>query len=148
MKAPDHTYRFLYPKDVSGSTLETFYRKQSQTILGDTSFTINGVSKDRILVLSNIIVELIPGLGQSATRLLVLLSPPGGITFNIIVDDYPIVADLDRAFNWAGEVFCIGGGVETPILQFNCSFDAAGVNNIGTATVCGYVIPRGNVAPF
>jgi len=149
MRLPELCYRFLYPKDTSGPTfeldpmqLDTAAAAASQTI------TFTGPAKDRVFVLTNVQMDLTPGATQSAIRALLSGITPGGLAFNIVQESFLVDADERRQLNWQGEVMIGGSGVENTILTAIGQFSAGVASNALGVAVFGYVIPRGNIAPF
>jgi len=149
MRAPGITYRFNVPTDVAGPTLELFSRNANNA---DTAVSVAvnlpGVAKDRILFLTNIIMDLIPGATQAVTRASIVITTPAMLAFQISNDAFPVVADLRRGHLWTGDVAVGGGGVEVTTISMTGTFDAGVASNTVSVGVFGYVIPRGNIAPY
>jgi len=146
---PDIAYRFIYPKDTSGPTMELFAQNffESDT---DASIVINinGIPKDRALIISNVTMNGQPGAAQTIDRLTCAMFTHAGVGFNI-VDAFPLLAATERAaLNWAGEAWALGrGGAETTV-RFTAGFNAGvAINSLGVG-VSGFLVPRANLSVF
>lgn len=148
MLTPDLTYAYRQPKDVSGPTFEVMSRQgdESDTATGVT-FTLTGLPKDRMLVLSNVCILMIPGATQSVTALSVSATTPAGLVFDISRFNQA-AATGSRSHNWQGEVFLLGGGRGANLLTITATFDAGANSNRLIASIFGVVIPRANAGPF
>jgi len=149
MRLPELLYQLARSPASTGPLIELFARRRAQ---GDTSASVNapmtGAAKDRVLVLTNVSVDLNPGATQAVERVVISAITPGGLTFAIAQVGFVAVADLRTGFDWQGEVAVGGSGVDETSIIVDAVFDA-GVNlNTVVANVYGYVIPRGNIAPF
>lgn len=149
MLAPDLTYSFRQPKDTSGPTFEVFSRILDLTDTAASIInTLTDLPKDRLLVLANVSVLAIPGATQSLSNIIVSTTTAAGLTVEIVRETPVAVADQNRSLSWQGEVFVLGGGLDTIFLTVSGTF-SAGVNaNRILAGVHGVVIPRANASPF
>lgn len=149
MRAPEISYRFTTAVNTAGPTLELFSRSVT-VAAADNEFTadITGPGVDRILCLTNIAVEAIPGGALSVTRMRINAFTPGGLEFAIATDAVPAVASLRQELNWQGEVYIGGAGVTTRILAASVVFSANTSTNNIRISVFGFIIPKGNIAPY
>jgi len=149
MRAPDITYRFSLPIATSGPTLELFAKR---TAFSNTNANIvaniTGPAKDRIFVLTNLNLELIPGATQSVVRGRVDGRTPGGLVFSIANIHFAGTADERQEINWQGEIYIGGAGMDIEILLGAAQFSAGVASNTIEISAAGFVIPRGNVAPY
>ncbi len=149
MLAPDLTYSFRMPKDVSGPTFEILSRDAS---ISDTSttvtFTLDDLPKDRLLILSNIQVHANPGAAQGMDNIRAFGTTPAGQMFGIARLNEPVVAGLTRSLNWQGQVYIMGGGRGTNQVTIVGGFDSGVAANVITVGIHGLVIPRANAAAF
>lgn len=149
MRIPDIAYRFSTAVDTSGPTVELFSRFQSVSAsAAAVAVSILGIGMDRVLILTNIAVDLIPGATQGVLRLNVVANTPADLAFTITTEVFPGTADLRGAHVWDGEVMVGGGGVAEEIVNVAATFSAGVAANIAAVGLFGYVIPRGNVAPY
>lgn len=149
MRPPEITYRFSVPSDTAGPTLELYTRNLLVSASAASVTTpLNGPAKDRTLVLTNVSVQAVPGATQSADRMRISITTPGGAGVDLATFNPTAVADIRRDLNWTGEVMIGGAGMDNQIIEANCVFSAGVAANILVINVCGYVIPRGNIAPF
>jgi len=149
MRAPDITYRFSVPSDTGGPTLELYSRTLTVTASSaEFTATLTGPAKDRALIVTNLNVQAGPGATQSVTRLSLVGSTPAGASVAIETDMPTAVADIRRNLNWQGEVMIGGGGVANVILTASVVFSAGVAANFIVISAYGYVIPRGNIAPY
>lgn len=149
MFVPEISYRYIYPKDVAGPTFEILSRLIVTSIANATATAvIQGIPKDRILVLANVSVEIVPGATQAATAARVRAFTSAAAAFLIEHNVYPATADAIEVLNWTGSIFIPGRGEDETTVEVSAFFDA-GVNaNVTTVGVHGIVIPRGNSAAF
>jgi len=149
VRAPDITYRYAYPKDVASNTLEVLVRRFDTT---DTATTVFGrfanLSKDKILIITNISGQGLPGLTNSVTDISFTGFTAAGQNFAIAELRPVLVADLTHAHDWSGEVWIPGGGEGSIQLELSAAFDAGVAANRAIFGICGLIIPRGNVAQF
>jgi len=149
MRVPEIVYQLARSPQSTGPMLELFAARAFSAVASTTvSALINGPPKDRVLVLTNVTVDLNPGATQAITRVVISARTPALFVYAIAQIGFDAVADLRTGFNWQGEVAIGGPGVDIRSIIVDCVFDA-GVNTNGvTANAFGYVIPRGNIAPF
>jgi len=149
VKPPDITYRLARPPASSGPLIELFtaHLGASGTSAG-LQVLIPGIAMDRVLVLTNVAVVAAPGLTQAPLRIVVEGRTPSGVQFGITRQSVAAVADLRHDLNWSGEVMIGGGGTDTNIIICDTTFDAGVASNSMVISAFGYVIPRGNIAPF
>ena len=149
MLAPDLTYGYAYPKDVSGLTFEVYTRSQG---LSDTATplvtTLTDVPKDRLLCLSNVSVVAQPGTGQHVTNIQIQGQTAAGLLFEIAFGERPLTVDRDEVLNWQGQVYILGTGTGNIILQCRVAFDSGVQNNVMGVDWHGIVVPRGNSAQY
>jgi len=149
VRIPELLYQLAREPASSGPLIELFTRRQvdSATNVNVTS-VITGPPKDRLLILTNISIDLNPGLTQAVIRAVFNGITPAGVTFGIRETGFTAVADFRQGFSWQGEVAVGGGGVNSNILTILSVFDAGVAENFVAVSVFGYVVPRGNIAPF
>jgi len=149
MRVPDLLYRLARAPGSLGPLIELFTKRVDASASSTTvSSNLTGLAKDKILVITNITADLDPGATQAVIRVVIQARTPAGVTFAIAQRGFAAVADLRSGFDWQGEVALGGRGVDVASIFLDGVFDA-GVNaNATTLSVFGYVIPRGNVAPF
>lgn len=149
MRAPDITYRYAYPRDVAGNTLELLSRRGDVSATATTVFSrISNLSKDKILCLSNVSVLALPGLTNAVTDITIAGITAAGQTFAIAELRPVIVTDLVQAHDWSGSVYIPGGGDGTVQLEISGAFDAGVASNRIITGVHGFIVPRGNIAQF
>lgn len=149
MRAPAITYRFTWPKDTAGPTLEIMSRAGSATVNAATiTTTVAGVPIDRILILTNITVNATPAAGVSVSDIQIGAITQAALNFNLNWDEFVAVAGQARTANWEGEVWVQGRGVDVPLVNLFTRFSAAGALNSLSFGLQGLVIPRGNAAAF
>lgn len=149
MKAPDLTYRFVYPKDVAGPTFGLLFRRfDDSQVATSVNAQLQGIPKDRILVISNLSVSITPGAAQ--TPLLGTISgfTAAGAQVNIHTQAFTGAAGAPVTQNWQGEAMVLGRGAGVQSVNFRVTFDLGGVANAATWHIFGYVIPRGNSYSF
>jgi len=149
VRAPPITYRYIYPKDVAGPTLEGFVRHRT-VVAAATQIEqfVTGIPKDRILVLTNVCMECAPGAAQILENIAVQGFTSAGLQFNIALERPDPTVSADRVLNWTGEVWITGRGEGVNSMRLNSVYDLGVANNTTTFTVFGFIIPRANVAPF
>jgi len=146
---PDIAYRYIYPKDTSGPTLELYARNAFVT---DTSasITINldEIPKDKCLIISNATINGVPGATQTIDRLQLQGFTHAGVGFNV-VDVFPVAAAAQQvAENWQGEVWVLGRGDAGVSFRVIATFNAGvNANSVGLG-VTGVLIPRANLSVF
>jgi len=150
MDAPDLTYRFQGHRDTAGPTFEILSRTldTGAVTLASPSLTITGIPQDRILVLTNVVVEAIPGAAQNIIQFGAQITTPAGATLNIALKDSAVAAPLADSLSWQGAVYVQGSGVGNNTVRFFAVFNAGVAGNRLIASACGTVIPRGNAAAF
>jgi len=149
VRAPDITYRYIYPKDVAGPTFEQIGR----SVTGSASATgvsasFAGIPKDKVLVLSNINCLANPGAGQDVVTMQVDMFTSAGAEFVIISQNEAGTADLTTFLNWQGELYIPGRSDGLNSLTAFCVFNAGVAANSVTMQFLGVVIPRANVSTF
>lgn len=149
MRLPEILFRLSRAPGSAGPLIELFSRRLVATA-SSTAVTASlaGPAKDKILVLTNATLGVDPGAAQAFTLLKISGRTPGGLTFQIIEEGQAAVADLRDGLNWEGEIMIGGSGVENTSIIGEGVFDAGVASNKIVLSVFGYVIPRGNIAPF
>lgn len=149
MRAPNQAFQFVSNKDVAGQTFEIISRTFG---LADTDagaeFIIDGIPKDKILVLTNVSMQARPGAGQHIVDMAVQGITAAGLIFDIATERPLIDADQSRSLNWQGEVYIIGTGSGNRTVRLVWTYDAGVASNASNAGVHGIVVPRGNSASF
>jgi len=149
VRAPEITYRYIYPKDIAGPTFEIMTRantlSSSSTALNDD---VLGIPKDRTLVLTNIAVQANPGAGFSVGDIQIVGFTAAGLVFVISWQEFTAVADLEQSHNWQGEVYLQGRGIGQPIVRIHSAYSSGAAANVQTFGLHGIVIPRGNAGAF
>jgi len=149
MIVPEIAYRYIYPKDVAGPTFEVFSR---EVIVADTStgvsIAITGISKDKILVLSNVILVATPGATQAVGTMNIQGLAGSGSPFDIQHRVTVGTADLVETMEWQGQVFIPGRGEGDTNFTLTVTYDAGVASNSFFGGIHGVVIPRGNAAVF
>jgi len=149
VKAPEITYRFQYPRDVAGPTFEVLHRVQNADASSTSvALQLSIIPKDKILVLSNISIQAIPGATQACEDIRFSAFTPAALEFNISRFVAAGTADTSVAFNWQGEVYIHGRADNANNVQAAAIFDAGANSNGIRVTFSGIVIPRGNAALF
>jgi len=149
MLAPDLTYAFRQPKDVSGPTFEAMSRTgDTAATSNNLTFTVDGLAKDKLLALSNVCVVAIPGATQGVISISLSAMTPALLSFDIARFNEALVADLNRQLTWAGQVYLLGGGPGSNQITVAASFDAGVASNRMIVGLHGVVIPRANASPF
>jgi len=149
MLTPDITYRYIYPKDIAGPTFEVFARELIQTVANVTNtIAISGISRDKVLVLSNVVLVANPGATQAAETMNLQGISGSGSPFDIQHRIAAGTADLSEVMSWSGQVFIPGRGEGLTNLTITVTFDAGVAGNLVFGGIHGIVIPRANVAVF
>ncbi len=149
MRVPEIVYRLARAPASSGPLFELFSRRESASASSTAvSNVITGPPKDKVLVVTNMTVDMDPGAAQSVIRVVFSGVTPGGLVFQIAQVGLVAVADLRTGFDWQGEVAIGGGGIDNTILIADTVYSAGVAANATVLSVFGYVIPRGNIAPF
>ena len=150
MRFPEFLFRLARAPESTGPLVELFARSADITSNFATSLNlgVNGPAKDKVLVVTNMTVDINPGAAQQILRCVISGQTPGGLIWGIHQEGFTEVDAFRTAMNWAGEVAIGGGGVDRSIVIFDAVFDGNVNNNAITVGVFGYVIPRGNIAPF
>ena len=149
MRFPEFLFRLARAPEATGPLIELFAFRVVRASTS-TGFGVNipGPAKDRVIVVTNVSCEVNPGATQAITRIVISGQTPGGLVFQIAQVGFTAVADFRTGFDWQGEVAIGGAGVDGNVIIVDSVWDA-GVNaNSLIASVFGYVIPRGNIAPF
>jgi len=149
VKAPEITYRYIYPKDIAGPTFEIMTRADtlsaSSTSLNDD---VLGIPKDRTLVLTNVAVHADPGATFSVLDIQIVGFTGAGLVFSIALVEFVAVADQQQTLNWQGEVYLQGRGIDQAILRLHSTYSSGAAANLQSFGLHGIVIPRGNAAAF
>jgi len=149
VRAPGITYRFTSPIDTAGPSFEIFSRHlQISTGLVVLEQIFAGLSKDRILVLTNVAVRADPGATQNVIAIQIQGITQAGLNFVIAAFDSLAVADQRETLNWDGAVYIQGGGDDADSVRVFSSYDAGAVANTMTVGLHGIIIPSGNAAAF
>lgn len=149
MRVPDILYRLSRAPGALGPLVELFVRRQETSASATSvSSAITGVPKDKILIVTNLSMDLSPGAAQQIIRCVMSGRTPGGQVFAIKQLGFTEVDAFRTGMNWQGEVSIGGGGTDASILLFDSVWDGGANANQQVVSVFGYVIPRGNVAPF
>jgi len=149
VRVPEIVYRLARDPASSGPLMELFSRRAITTASSASiSVSINGPAKDKILVVTNISLDINPGALQQITRAVISGRTPGGVIWLLHSEGFTEVDDFRTGMNWTGEVMIGGGGVDRSILIIDSVFDGGANANAVTVGVFGYIIPRGNIAPF
>jgi len=149
VRAPEITYRFQYPKDVSGPTFEIVNGTESGSASALTiTLDVQNIPKDRILCLSNITMIANPNATNGVVNLVASIITGAQQRIQIINEEFPATADAEETMNWQGEVYILGGGRDTTALRFFFEFDDALAANTAVASWAGVIVPRGNASQF
>ncbi len=151
MRIPELVYQFVRPLDSAGPTYELYQRRQGPTAFNGAQlfFDFRDVAKDRVLVVSNIVIIASPGGVVDVQGITLIGITQAGRT--IIIDrrffTVPAAAgDTDQALNWTGEIALLGGGQGNLTVSGIVDFSAANAANSIDMSVFGTMIPRGNIA--
>jgi len=146
---PDIAYKFAQFTDTSGPTVEIYSRFLVGTATAaQVTVSFNGVAKDRVLVLTSVVVAGIPTSTETIDRLNVSVVTPSGVSLAIIEANFLDVATQRRSYTWVGQVYIGGAGVDVAMINFTGNFDAAVASKSIRCSAHGIVIPRGNIAPY
>jgi len=146
---PELLFRLARAPASSGPLIELFsVRASSAGAAASHSAPLTGVAKDKVIILQNLSVDMSPGATQAFVRVVFSGRTPAGAIFTIAQRGFTAVADLRSGFDWSGEVAIGGGGVTFASILIDVVFDAGVASNAITSNAFGYVIPRGNIAPF
>jgi len=149
VRAPNITYRYNLPIDLAGPTIQTFSRSIFTSASATTiTLSIEGVPKDKILILSNAVSEASPGAAQSCTTQALRGRTVAALAFTIDLNTPVPVADQAIAHNWQGEVWVAGAGENATTVELITVFSAAVAANRADLHLFGLIIPRANVAIF
>jgi len=149
MKAPDITYRYLYPKDVSGPTFEIVSRNDGGAVTATSrTFTFAEIPKDKVLVLSNFMSTATPGATQAVTSITLSAFTSSGQEWTIVGQSFVVAADVVQTLAWDGVVYVAGREPGAANLRMVGTFDAGVASNAINFNFHGFVIPRGNAAIF
>ena len=145
MRAPGITYAFTGPKDVAGPTFEILsFPIQTSTAGVQLFVKWENLPKDKILVLTNVVLSGNPGATQAVTELRLLITRQGGELVTIALL-WPVqVNDKLRYLNWQGSVYVMGNGIGQVAVQMQGSFSSGANSNALLGHIHGVVIPRGN----
>jgi len=149
VRAPDITYRYIYPIDVAGPTFEVIARTLNAADTATlVSNNLRGIPMNKVLVLTNVTCFTNPGATQGVTAITVSMFTSAGAQINVASEQFVVVADQNQALNWQGEVYIPGRGEGNSSVGFSAQYDAAVNSNSAVFHLQGVVIPRGNVATF
>lgn len=149
MRFPELTYLLARDPASSGPLLELFSaRATNSASSASVSVSFNGPAKDKVLIVTNISIDLNAGTVQQILRCVISGRTPGGVIWGIHQEGFTEVDAFRTGMNWQGEVAIGGGGVDRSIIIVDSVFDGGANANALTAGVFGYIIPRGNIAPF
>jgi len=149
VRAPDLAYHFVTRRDTAGPTFETFSRALTLTAnLATLNLTVEDIPQDRVLVVSNIVIQATPTAGLILTTLSTRGFTQAGAEFRLAIEIPDAVITLTRRLNWQGDVFIQGRSPNAENLRMTANFNGAGATNTISAWVHGIVIPRGNIAGF
>jgi len=149
VRAPEITYRYIYPKDIAGPTFEILTRSLSLTAsAASLNIPLNDIPLDKVLVLNNASLLAGPDATQVAQILRFEGVTAAGLTFTIAESREVTVAGLAMALNWSGEVFLAGGGRGNTTVNVFGNFDSGAQPNFLQGSFSGTIIPRANIATF
>lgn len=148
MRVPDIAYRFLWPIDTSGPTLETITRNISQASAASIlDQTITGIPGDKILVLTNAFIAAEPNGAQGCVEMHMSVFTGAG-SETIFAQRFPTTGTgAEEVLNWSGEIWMRGRDPGGASMRFHTTFSGA-LANVMRGAIQGFIIPRGNVAPF
>lgn len=148
MIVPDITYRYMTATDTSGPTFEILTHFETITSVAIAHvFTLTGVPKDRVLLISNVQIEMNATGTESAEHVAIFARTPAGATANLTQEQFPVVQAGTVNVDWQGQIFVGGSGADNTILQCNAVYDAGVLTKTSHFSVFGVMIPRGNIAP-
>jgi len=149
MRAPDITYRYIYPKDTAGPTFELVSRDlQEAASANNIDIRFAGIPKDKVLVLSNVAMNAVPGGALVVTNMQLSAFTQQGQEF-IIAETNPDTSAVRLAnINWQGAIYIPGRAADADNVRFLVFFDAGTSSNALRVGLHGVVIPRGNVSSF
>jgi len=146
---PGIAYAFQRPTDVSGPTALILSRHfQVSTSASLLEFKFSDLSKDRVLVLTNVAVIANPGGAQIVLEMAIQGLSQGQENFNIDRREPAADPGINKVLNWQGEVYIQGGGPNTDTLRIFTFYDAPVSANTMTVGIHGIIIPRGNLGGF
>jgi len=149
VRVPEIVYRLARSPGSTGPMIELFsVRGTNSAASTSVSVSLNGPAKDKTLIVTNLSVDINPGALQQIIRMVISGRTPGGVIFGIQQQGFTEVDDFRTGMNWQGEVAIGGGGIARSILIFDSVFDGGANANAITVSAFGYIIPRGNIAPF
>lgn len=132
-----------------GTTLEVINRRQDEAATATSVvFNLEGIAKDKILILNNVSGICTPGATQACVSVAINGFTPAGAAFNIFRLKYVETADINEHYNWQGEVWMRGRGGTDRSLNAQAIFDAGVASNQLAFSFSGYIIPRANVSEF
>jgi len=149
VRAPDFTYRYLYPKDVAGPTLQLISRSfdDADTAVQIES-SVTGIPEDTILVLTNVTIQATPGATQACNQLQFRTFTRAGLRVWGAFETPAVVADKLESLTWSGEIWVPGSGAGNISVTLRSNFDAGAASNRMFSSINGYIIPKANVAIF
>jgi len=150
VRFPGITYSFQRPTDTNSPTALILSR-HFQISGGGSSlleFLFSDLSKDRVLVLTNVSVIANPGGAQIVLEMAIQGLSQGQENFNIDRREPAADPGINKVLNWQGEVYIMGGGPGTDTLRIFTFYDSPVVSNAMTVGIHGIIIPRGNLGGF
>ena len=146
---PGIAYAFQRPTDTAGPTALILSRHfQSSSGITLVEFLFSDLSKDRVLVLTNVSIIADPGAAQGVREIKIQALSQGQENFTIDARIPLNIADQIEVLNWQGEVYIQGGGPGTNTLRIFSFYSAAVAANTMTVGIHGIIIPRGNLGGF
>ena len=149
MRAPEITYQYTSQVDVAGPSFEVLnHTEQSSVGAILIEFFLGGISRDRMLILTNFTANCEPGATQAVTEIAVQGITGTGTNFNIAALRPLAVADQKETLNWSGSVNIMGALEGANSIRVLGVFDAAVNANFVNFAISGIVVPRGNAGAF
>lgn len=147
---PGIAYAFQRPTDTAGPTALILSRhfQLSGGGLDQLQFFFSDLSKDRVLVLTNVSMKADPGGAQIVIEMAIQGLAQGQENFTIDRREPAADPGINKVQNWQGEVYLQGGGPNTNTLRIFTQFDAGVSSNAITVGIHGIIIPRGNLGGF
>ena len=148
MFIPDIAYQFT-SKDLTSVFAEILHRgEQVSSTVNSITISLTGIPQDRMLMLSNIAADGVPGATQAVTMILMEVVTHTGLQSALARDRFAGTADLGRTLNWQGQIYVLGQGAGNASALVQVVFDASVNSNTARAAFSGVVVPRGNIAVF
>ena len=149
MRTPEITYSYASPVDTAGLTFEILTRQLSVSQgTNPIVFSLDGIPKGRILVITNIALAAHPGATQNIVEMKIQGVTQDGMIFNIATDVFVHAANEEHSLNWDGAIYIQGGGEDRDSLRATALFNAGANANTATIGWHGIVIPHGNAGAF